>query len=77
MNETATYNKTIIVATLVIATNYFFVAICTNFLQRKRLLYTTGDIDGLLQPSNKELQYHLSIATKINLPATQIKSWQH
>jgi len=55
MNETATYNETIIVATLVIATNYFFfVAICTNFLQRKRLLNTTehirGDIDGLLQP---------------------------
>jgi hypothetical protein len=81
MNKIATYNETIIVATLMIATNYFFVAICTNFLQRKRLLYTTehicGDIDGLLQPSNKELQYHLSIATKINLPATQIKSWQH
>ena len=54
MNETATYNETIIVATLVIAMNYFFRCYMYQFLQRKRLLYTTehirGDIDGLLQP---------------------------
>ena len=55
MNETTTYNETIIVATLVIATNYFFSLLYVPiFLQRKRLLYTTehirGDIDGLLQP---------------------------
>jgi len=81
MNKIAIYHETIIVATLMIATNFFFVAICTNFLQRKLILYGTkhvrGDIDGLLQQSSKDLQYHLRIATEKNLPATQIKSWQH
>ena len=66
--------------TLAIAMIYLFVAICTTLLQRKRLLYTTEhircNIDVLSQPSSKELQYHLSIATAIKLSATQIKSWQ-
>jgi len=59
---------------------YLFVAICTALLQRKRLLHTMKhihcNIDVLSQPSSKELQYHLSIATAIKLSATQIKSWQ-
>ena len=65
---------------LAIATIQFFVAICTNLLQRKRVLHTTKNIrcniEVLLQPSTKELQYHLNIATPIKLPTTQIKSWQ-
>ena len=65
---------------LAIATIYFFVAICTTLLQRKRLLYTTNhihcNIDVLSQPSTKELQYHVSIATPSKLLATQIKSCQ-
>ena len=64
-----------------IAMILFFVATSTTFLQHNRLLYTTKhiccNIDGLLQPSTKELQYHYVIATTIKLPATQIKSWQH
>ena len=48
--------------------------------EHQQLLHTIKhicfDIDGLSQPSTKELQYHFSIATPTELPATQIKSWQ-
>ena len=60
---------------LAIATIKGFVAIGTNLLQRKQLLHTmkhiSCNIDMLSQPSTKALQYHLSIATPIKLPATQ------
>jgi hypothetical protein len=66
--------------TLAIATIYVFIAICITLLQRNRLLHTTKhircNIHILLHPSTKELQHHLSIATSIKLPATQIESWQ-
>ena len=66
---------------LAIATIQFFVAICTTLLQHRQLLHTTKhihcNIDMQSQPSTKALQYHLSIATPIKLPAMQIKSWQH
>jgi hypothetical protein len=64
------------IETLVIATH--FCCYLYHFLQRKRILYTTKpircDIDGLLQPLAKELQYSISIATgnNIALNANQI-----
>ena len=60
--------------------DFFSLLYVQLFLQCKRLLHITKhircNIDTLLQPSTKELQYHLSIATPVKMPTTQIKSWQ-
>ena len=42
MNETATYNETIIVATLVIATNYFFRCYMYQFFATQATIIYNG-----------------------------------